>query len=160
MLRSRRIAPQSDELLLRASPTMGDPRGYAASSSADLRGIRLVVVGIRLEEDDAARVLVAEERDGVVGLLLEVPEADDVAIGLDRVEDPVRARVGLEQAVGSQVLVDPEGVEGGRVEAGEEHVDDDDEVESRGSSTAATGPCSSSGSFSAEVSKLVPNISL
>ena len=45
------------------------------------------------------RVLVAEERDGVVGLLLQVAEGDDVAVGLDRVQDPVGARVGLDQAV-------------------------------------------------------------
>ena len=61
--------------------------------------------------------------------LLEVAEADDVAVGLDRVEDAVGARVRLDQAVGAQVLVDQQGVQRGRVEAGEEHVDDDDEVD-------------------------------
>ena len=86
-------------------------------------------MGERLEEDDAAGVLVAEERDRVVCLLLEVTEADDVAEGLDRVEDPVRARIGLQQTVSAQVLVDPERVEGGGVEAGQKHVDHDDEVD-------------------------------
>ena len=61
--------------------------------------------------------------------LLEVAEADDVAVGLDRVEDAVGARVRLDQAVRAQVLVDPQRVERRGVEAGQEHVDDDDEVE-------------------------------
>ena len=91
-------------------------------------GIR-VVLGVRLEEHDALRVLVAEQRERVVGRLLEVAEADDVAVRLDRVEDAVGARVGLDQSVRAQVLVDPQGVERGGVKTGQEHVDHDHQVE-------------------------------
>ena len=72
---------------------------------------------------------VAEEGEGVLGCLFEVAEAHDVAGGLERVEDSVGAAVCLYQAVHLQVLVDPEGVDGLGVEAGEEHVDDDEQVE-------------------------------
>ena len=54
---------------------------------------------------------------------------DDVAVGLDRVEDAVGARVGLDQAVRAQALVDPERVQRRGVEAGQEHVDDDHQVD-------------------------------
>ena len=72
---------------------------------------------------------VAEEGEGVLGCLFEVAEAHDVAGGLERVEDSVGAAVCLHQAVHLQVLVDPEGVDGLGVEAGEEHVDDDEQVQ-------------------------------
>ena len=49
-------------------------------------------------------VLVAEQRDGVVGLFLQVAEGDDVAVGLDRVQDAVGARVRLDQAVATRRL--------------------------------------------------------
>ena len=81
------------------------------------------------EENDAAGVFVAEERERVVGLLLEVAEGHDVPVGLYGVEDPVRTRVRLDQPVRAETLVDPERVERGRVEAGQEHVDDDREVD-------------------------------
>ena len=53
--------------------------------------VSLVVVLVAPEQDDAAGLLVAEERDGRIDLLLEWPEAHDVAEGLDGVEDAVRA---------------------------------------------------------------------
>ena len=62
---------------------------------------------------------------------LQVAEGDDVAVGLDRVEDAVGARVRLDQAMGAQVLVDEQRVERGGVEAGQEHVDHDDRSISR-----------------------------
>ena len=87
------------------------------------------VLAVGAQEDLAARLFVAEESDRVFGGLFKVAEADDVSVCLDRVEDSVRAREGLDEAVGAQVLVDPQGVEGLGVEAGEEHVDDDDQVD-------------------------------
>ena len=87
------------------------------------------VLAVGAQEDLATRFLVAEQGDRVVRGVFEVAEADDVSVGLDRVEDSVCARKGLDEAVGAQVLVDPQGVEGLGVEAGEEHVHDDDQVD-------------------------------
>ena len=72
---------------------------------------------------------VAEEGEGVLGCLFEVAEAHDVAGGLERVEDSVGAAVCLYQAVHFQVFVYPEGVDGLGVEAGEEHVHDNEQVQ-------------------------------
>ena len=77
----------------------------------------------------STRVFVAEEGNRVFGGLLEVPEAHDVAVGFNRVEDSIGAGEGLDEAVGTQVLVDPQGVERFGVEPGEEHIDDDDQVD-------------------------------
>src|SRR5262249_2054529 len=77
---------------------------------ADALGVLLVVVGVRLEQYDAARVLVAEERERIVRLLLQIAERDDVAVDLYGVEDPVRARVRLNETVRAETLVDPERV--------------------------------------------------
>ena len=54
---------------------------------------------------------------------------DDVAVGLDRVQDAVGARVRLDQAVVDQALVDEQRVQRRGVEAGQEHVDHDDQVD-------------------------------
>ena len=59
------------------------------------------MLGEWLEERDPAGVLVAEQRDCVVGVLIEVAEADDVPERLDRVEDPVGPRVRLDQSPGA-----------------------------------------------------------
>ena len=58
-----------------------------------------VVLGVGLEKHDAVGILVAEERDGLVGGVFEVAERDDVAVGLDGVEDAVRAGEGLDEPV-------------------------------------------------------------
>ena len=52
-----------------------------------------------------------------------------MTVGLGRVEDAVGAGEGLDQAVVLEVLVDVERVEIHGVEAGEEHVDDDGDVD-------------------------------
>ena len=52
-----------------------------------------------------------EERDGVVDAVLLLPEVEDVAVGLGRVEDAVGAGKGLDQAVVFEILVDVERVE-------------------------------------------------
>lgn len=71
---------------------------------------------VRADEEGPA-ALVAEQGDRGIDLVLEIAEADDAPIGLHRVEDAVGAREGLDESVRSQVLVDPQRVEGFRVEA-------------------------------------------
>ena len=122
-------AEQQDERLLCG---LAENRCAERVQQRQLRDLRLivgVVVGVRLEYHDAARVLVAKQGQRLVGGILQVPERDDVAVGLDRVEDPVGARKRLYQTVLAQALVDPERVQCRGVEAREEHVDDDDQVE-------------------------------
>ena len=70
-----------------------------------------------------------EESDGGVDAVLLLAEVEDVAVGLGRVENAVGAGEGLDQAVVLEVLVDVERVEVHGVEAGEEHVDDDGDVD-------------------------------
>ena len=70
-----------------------------------------------------------EESDGGVDAVLLLAEVEDVAVGLGRVQDAVGAGEGLDQAVMPEVLVDVERVEVLGVEAGEEHVDDDGDVD-------------------------------
>lgn len=89
----------------------------------------VVIVIIGLQQNNAARVLVAKQGNGLVRLLLQVPEADDIAEGFDRIEDAVGAGIGLNQAVVPQVLVHPQGIERGGVEAREEHVDHHQQVD-------------------------------
>ena len=91
--------------------------------------VRAVVLGVRLQQHDPRGVLVAEQRERVVGLLLQVAERDDVAVRLDRVQDPVCPGEGLQQPVLAQALVDPKRVERGRIETGQEHVDHDGQVD-------------------------------
>jgi hypothetical protein len=52
-----------------------------------------------------------------------------VAVRFGVVEHAVGAGEGLDEAVVFQLLIDVEGVEVFRVEAGEEHVDDDGDVD-------------------------------
>ena len=87
------------------------------------------VLGIWLEQNDASGISVAEEADGVVDTVLEIAEADDVAVGLYRVQDAIGAAERLDEAVVLEVLVNPKRVERLGIEAGEEHVDHDDHVE-------------------------------
>ena len=70
-----------------------------------------------------------EESDGGVDAVLVLAEVEDVAVGLGRVEDAVGAGEGLDQAVVLEVLVDVERVEVLGVEAREEHVDDNGDVD-------------------------------
>ena len=65
------------------------------------------VLAVRAQENLAARLFVAEEGNRVVCCLFEVAEADNVSVCLHRVEDSVRARESLDEAVSAQVLIDP-----------------------------------------------------
>ena len=70
-----------------------------------------------------------EEGDGGIDGVLLAAEVEDVAVGLGGVEHAVGAAERLDQAVVLEVLVDVERVEVLGVEAGEEHVDDDGDVD-------------------------------
>src|SRR5690606_10283999 len=48
--------------------------------------------------------------------------------GLGGVEDPVGARIGLQQTVVTQVLVHEQGVQRGRVKTGQEHAHHDQQI--------------------------------
>ena len=75
------------------------------------------------------RLRTGEEGDGDVDAILLLAEVEDVTVGFGRVEDAVGAGEGLDQAVVLEFLVDVESVEVHGVEAGEEHVDDDGDVD-------------------------------
>ena len=122
-------AEQGDERLLLA--LAHDPLADRIRTDQLMNFLRilLVVVVVRFEQHDALGVLVAEQLQRLVGLFLQVAEGDDVAVRLDRVEDPVRPAERLDQAMQSQVLVHEQRVQRGRVEAGEEHVDHDHQVD-------------------------------
>ena len=70
-----------------------------------------------------------EEGDGGIDGVLLLAEVEDVAVGLGAVEHAVGAGEGLDQAVVLEVLVDVERVQVLGVEAGEQHVDDDGDVD-------------------------------
>ena len=70
-----------------------------------------------------------EERDGGVDGLLLAAEVEDVAVGLGVVQHAVGAAERLDQRVVLEVLIDVECVEVFGVEAGQQHIDDDGEVE-------------------------------
>lgn len=73
--------------------------------------------------------LAGEEADGDIHRILLLAEVEDIAVGLGVVEHAVGARKGLNQAVKLEVLVDVKGVQELGIEAGEEHVDHDGDVD-------------------------------
>ena len=89
-------------------------------------------LGGLVDEPDFAGLVglgAGEERDGGIDGVLLAAEVEDVAVGLGGVEHAVGAGEGLDQAVVLEVLVDVERVEVLGVEAGEQHVDDDGDVD-------------------------------
>ena len=70
-----------------------------------------------------------EESNGGIDAVLLVAEVKNVAVGLGRVENAVGAGEGLDQAVMLEVLVDVERVEESGIETGQEHIDDDGDVD-------------------------------
>ena len=91
-------------------------------------GIAVQIIRERPEEDRTARVAVAEQAKGLVGLAGQVTETDNVAKGLDTVEDTVRPGIRLQKAVQPEILIDPQRIERSCVKAGKEHVYDDQNV--------------------------------
>ena len=82
-----------------------------------------------LEQHDSASILITEQGNGCIHPLLKISEADDVAKGLDAVQDTVGPAECLNQAVHPQVLVDPQGIQCCCIKAGQEHVDHDQEIQ-------------------------------
>ena len=59
---------------------------------------------------------------------MQIAEADDIAKGLDAVQDTVRPAERLNQTVHLQVLVHPKGIQGRGIEARQKHIDHDQQV--------------------------------
>lgn len=78
VLQAKDRAEEGDERLLRQLSDDQRSKRIHDEQFCDLLGVFAVVVPIRPEEDDAACVLVAEERNSTVRLFFEVTETDDV----------------------------------------------------------------------------------
>ena len=91
--------------------------------------IPVIIVLEWFQKDKAAGILVAEQLQTIVCGFFKIAETYDVAVALDGVEYAVGARVGLQQAMIPQVLVNPQSIERCRVEAREEHVDYNQQVD-------------------------------
>ena len=70
-----------------------------------------------------------EEGDGLINTLLLATEVEDMAIGLGGVEDAVGTTKSLNQGVVAQVFIDIQSVEVFGVEAGEEHINDNGDID-------------------------------
>ena len=60
---------------------------------------------------------------------MQIAEADDIAVGLDGVQNPVRPGKRLDQTVHLEIFVHPERVERRRVKACQEHIDHDEQID-------------------------------
>ena len=60
---------------------------------------------------------------------MQIAEADDIAVGLDGVQNPVRPGKRLNQTVQFKILVHPERVERCRVKACQEHIDHNEQID-------------------------------
>ena len=92
-------------------------------------GITIVIIPELAQQHDAAGVFVAKQGDGRIHPLLQIAETDDIAEGLDRIQDAVGAAERLDQPVHFQVFIHPQGVQGGGVKAGEEHIHHDEQIQ-------------------------------
>ncbi|SMH65925.1 protein of unknown function [Acidithiobacillus ferrivorans] len=120
---------------------VGDGGGGAIEVLRLQEGRQLVHGGFQFLDDDRgffhqpdfARLLAGlfsgEQRDGGIDGILLLAEIEDVAVGLGAVEHAVGAREGLDQAVVLEVLVHVERVQKLGIEAGEQHVHDDGDVD-------------------------------
>ena len=76
-----------------------------------------------------AGLLAGEQGDGGIDGVLLLAEVEDVAVGLGGVEHAVGAGEGLNQAVVLEVLIDIERVQVFGIEAGEQHIHHDGDVD-------------------------------
>ena len=83
---------------------------------------------VTLFEHHVFRVLVAEERNRIHRVLLQIAERHNVAEGLRRIVNAVGARKRLHQPVVAQVLVHKQRVEPRRVEAREKHAHHNEQI--------------------------------
>ena len=67
--------------------------------------ITVVIVRVFAQQNDAARIFISKQRDSRIHPLLQVAEADDIAKGLDAVQDTVCPAERLNQTVHLQVLI-------------------------------------------------------
>ena len=70
--------------------------------------IAIVIGFIVFQQNDTTRIAVTKQGNGFVGFLLQIAEADNVAVCLYGVQDTVCARERLYQAVHDEVLIHPE----------------------------------------------------
>ena len=122
-------AEQGEEIFLRLFSDDFLAQGEPLEQLRDLLGVCSEIFRIWFKHHRALGVLVPEQSQGVIHLLPQIAEADDVAEGLHRVQDAVGAAERLHQAMLLQVLVHPQGVERRGVEAGEQHVHHDGHVQ-------------------------------
>jgi hypothetical protein len=87
-----------------------------------------------------AGLLAGEEGDGGIHGVLLLAEVEDVAVGLGAVEHAVGAGEGLDQAVVLEVLVHVERVQELGIEAGEQHVHHDGDVDLLRGRVVGIGP--------------------
>ena len=90
--------------------------------------IAMVIVRIFAQQDNAACIFISKQRNSRIHPLLQVAEADDIAKGLDAVQDTVRPAERLNQTVHLQILIHPKGVQGRGIKACQEHIDHDQQV--------------------------------
>ena len=125
-----------------ASPLrLGTADGRAVEALGLHEGVELLHGGFQFLDDDGglvhqpdfagllAGLLAGEEGDGGIHGVLLLAEVEDVAVGLGAVEHAVGAGEGLDQAVVLEVLVHVERVQVFGIEAGEQHVHHDGDVD-------------------------------
>jgi hypothetical protein len=103
-----------------------------------------MTTGRLVHEPDFPRLLAGllpgEKGDGGIHGVLLLAEVEDVAVGLGAVEHAVGAGEGLDQAVVLEVLVHIERVQELGIEAGEQHVHDDGDVDLLRRGVVGIGP--------------------
>ena len=105
-----------------------DFRKAAALFASHRIGEALQLFRVTLFEHHIFRVLVAEERNRIHRVLLQIAERHNVTEGLRRVVNAVGARKRLHQPVVAQVLVHKQRVEPRRVEAREKHAHHNEQI--------------------------------
>ncbi len=115
--------------------------GRAVEALGLHEGVQLLHGGLQFLDDDGslfhqpdfagllAGLFAGEEGDGGIDGVLLLAEVEDVAVGLGGVEHAVGAGEGLDQAVMLEVLVHIERVQVFGIEAGEQHVHHDGDVD-------------------------------
>ena len=90
--------------------------------------VAFIIIRILPQQNHSSGFVIPEETNCIIYPLLQIAEADDIAKGLDAVQDTVRPAERLNQTVHLQVFVHPKGVQGRGIEARQEHIDHDQQV--------------------------------
>src|SRR5699024_468047 len=131
---AQNVAEQNDEILFvllsqnglsqrEALHQLLDPLLIPLLFLALVVGVAKIVIFIGLQQDDAARILIAKQRDGFIGFFFQIPETDNIAEGFDRIQDAVGPGKCLDQAMHLQIFVYPKGIQSGGIKASQEHID-------------------------------------